>query len=1018
MIEKKCRNVKLLNPLYVVISFFCLITLAQSAQAATLNVPSAQYPTIQSAVNAANPGDTIILQAGTTFTESVVLKYKTGSDYITIQSSALSSLPPAGQRVGPSYVLQMPKIVSPNTLPAVQTEITGSGPTHHYRLLGIEIAYNDPDPNHLIYDLVALGTSESAQNSLDKVAHHFVIDRCYIHGNPDGRARRGVSLNSSYTDIVNSYISEIHDVGSDSQGIGGWNGPGPYLIENNYIEAASENILFGGSDPSISNLVPSDIQIRHNFFSKKTAWYTHVPDFDVKNLFELKNARRVTIERNIFEKNWSGQSDQPGFAILFTVRNQYGGAPWSTIEDVNFSYNVVRDTPSAVNILAQDYTFPSQNVENLTLAYNVFSSISTFPVNVDGSNGKCVQLLGGGSLGTQNLTVNHNTCVGWKNYPAFLYGDSDSSIKVTGLDVKNNIAMASEAGKNASIEGNSQAHGTPSLNAMTNNTWTMQKNILMLPDGSSTYPNSGSNINYYVTNSASVGFVDFANGNYALSSSSPYHNLGTDGTDPGANIQLLNSLKPCIESGNWSGCGAPSTTQMPYPGPNAPNVPATLEVENFDKGGQNIAYNDTFGSTGSGAYRTNPVESVDIFGYSNASNGFAVMEAAAGEWLEYTVNIPSPGLYNFKTRYATGYAQQYSQGQFKIEVCEPAPNDGIANCISSGNITVGSTGGWNTFQTVSRLFSLPSAGTRIVRLSMVTNAPGDTGCNCVVANFDSIAVSKGRTLFDYDGDGKADVSVYRPTEGKWYLSQSSAGETVISFGLNGDVITPGDYDGDGKTDVAVFRPSNLTWYIRRSSDSGTTIQQFGAAGDIPSTADYDGDGKDDIAIYRPSNGQWWIQRSTLGTIAFTFGNSTDKPVQGDYTGDGKADVAVWRPSTGEWFVLRSEDYSYYAFPFGTNGDIPAPGDYDGDGKSDAAIFRPSTSTWYVLRSTAGTLIMGFGESGDKPVPADYDGDGMADIAVFRPSSFAVWHLQRTTQGYTSQQYGLSTDIPTPYAYIH
>ncbi len=270
-----------------------------------------------------------------------------------------------------------------------------------------------------------------------------------------------------------------------------------------------------------------------------------------------------------------------------------------------------------------------------------------------------------------------------------------------------------------------------------------------------------------------------------------------------------------------------------------------------------------------------------------------------------------------------------------------------------------------------------------------------------------------RTAFDFDGDGKTDIGIYRPTANEWWINPSMSGQTfALQFGASGDVITPGDftgdgetdvafwrpatgewfilrsedgsyysfpfgtsgdvlapadYDGDGKADAAVFRPSNSTWYINKSS-GGYLIQQFGISGDVPVTADYDGDGKSDVAIYRASAGEWWIQRSTAGLVAFQFGNSNDKAVQGDYTGDGKSDVAFWRPSTGEWFVLRSEDQSYFSFPFGTNGDAPVPGDYDGDGKADAAVFRPSNSTWFIQRTTAGTQIVQFGAAGDKPIP--------------------------------------------------
>lgn len=222
---------------------------------------------------------------------------------------------------------------------------------------------------------------------------------------------------------------------------------------------------------------------------------------------------------------------------------------------------------------------------------------------------------------------------------------------------------------------------------------------------------------------------------------------------------------------------------------------------------------------------------------------------------------------------------------------------------------------------------------------------------------------------DYTGDGKADIAFFRPASGEWYVLRSEDFSFfALPFGTNGDVPVPADYDADGKADFAVFRPSSSTWFVQRSRDNGTTIQQFGVNGDKPVAADYDGDGRADIAIYRPSNAQWWINRSTAGVIAMTFGNSTDKPVQGDYTGDGKADVGFWREPTGEWFVLRSEDFSYYSVPFGTSGDIPTPGDYDGDGRHDTTVFRPSSATWFSQHSTAGTLIQQFGATGDRPIP--------------------------------------------------
>ena len=230
------------------------------------------------------------------------------------------------------------------------------------------------------------------------------------------------------------------------------------------------------------------------------------------------------------------------------------------------------------------------------------------------------------------------------------------------------------------------------------------------------------------------------------------------------------------------------------------------------------------------------------------------------------------------------------------------------------------------------------------------------------------------TPADFTGDAKTDIAFFRPASGEWYVLRSEDFSFfALPFGANGDIPVPADYDGDRKADFAVYRPSSSNWFISQSSGAPTRIEQFGAAGDVPVVADYDGDAKTDVAIFRAAAGgaEWWINRSTAGSLALQFGASTDKAVQGDYTGDGKADIAIWRPSDANWLILRSEDFSFFGFPFGANGDVPSSGDYDGDGKFDPTVFRPSSATWFIGRTTAGTQIVQFGATGDRPIPNAY-----------------------------------------------
>ena len=149
-----------------------------------------------------------------------------------------------------------------------------------------------------------------------------------------------------------------------------------------------------------------------------------------------------------------------------------------------------------------------------------------------------------------------------------------------------------------------------------------------------------------------------------------------------------------------------------------------------------------------------------------------------------------------------------------------------------------------------------------------------TRCSLYAAN---APCNVNRTVADFDGDGRSDISVFRPSDSTWWVMRSGTNTvSVRQFGASGDKITPGDYDGDGRTDFAVFRPSDRNWYIQRSSDNLVSITNWGLSTDRPVPGDYDGDGRTDISVYR--DGTWWIIQSTGGISVQQFGLSTDIPV--------------------------------------------------------------------------------------------------------------------------------------------
>jgi hypothetical protein len=603
---------------------------AVPAAARTINVPAGGD--LQSAINAAVAGDEIVLDAGGTFTGNFHLPAKpTGNGdnvkWITIRTGAADeALPPTGARVTPAYVGILAQLVSPSAQPALATEASA----HHYRFIGLEFTVA-PDVM-LNYGIVRLGDGD--ESDAQSLPHDISFDRCYIHGHARLDVSRGVALNSAATDILNCYVADIHGIGFDTQAICGWNGPGPFHIVNNYLEAAGENVLFGGADPTVADLVPSDIEFRRNDCVKPLAWkegilarpvnlaatplsglgngllpgatvyyrvaargragygtmatsaasneialplafdqtaatlvwdgvglateyrvyrttdapdaatrrwvyytttgatFTDVGDalaattdtppeqatrWSVKNLFELKNARRVTVDGNLFENNWVDA--QSGFAIQLTVRNQDGKSPWATVEDVSFTNNVVRHAAAGVNILGRDNNHPSQQAHGLTIRNNLFYDIGG---SQWGGNGRFLQI-----SEAAGVTLDHNTVLQTGNIIT-AYGVATSDFVFT-----NNLAPNNDYG----VIGDGTASGNATIDQYLPAS-NFKKNAIV-GGRESIYPKK----NVFPSSLAEIGFVDAASGDYRLSATSPLKGAGTKGRDIGADLEAIQQAR-------------------------------------------------------------------------------------------------------------------------------------------------------------------------------------------------------------------------------------------------------------------------------------------------------------------------------------------------------------------------------------------------------------------------------------------------------------------------------------------
>ncbi|HYF48276.1 MAG TPA: fibronectin type III domain-containing protein [Planctomycetota bacterium] len=484
---------------------------------------------LQAAIDSAVYGDVIELQAGATFTGNFALRAKSGTGWITIRTSTPDGTFPApGTRVQPaSHAALMPKIVTSRDVAAIYTE----GACHHYRLIGLEITMS----NNTSYGLVTLGSG--TETSVSALPHTIIIDRCYIHGNASGNVQNGIRLNSANTAIIDSHIDECHSLVSESHCIAGVNGPGPFKIVNNYLGGSTINVLFGGAVPAISGNVPSDIEFKRNLCTRPTNWrpssagYIGI-NWGVKNLFEIKNGQRVWMEGNIFEHNWPHEGTLPdgapqhGWAILFTVRDEGGAVPWAVDQDITFINNIIRKSNCGLSY----YGVEGQGTRRIKIENNLFDDIGLNWGNNDRS---------GMFLGTSkcsDITFNHNTIINDGDI-AFCTGTAPN----TGLVFKNNIVNHNAArtiNMNYGFNGAGTGVGFSTLNFFFPSSYTYSRNAMKAP---SPWTNNYPADNYYPASWSAVGFVDLANRNYRLASTSPYKGLGTDGKDLGCDIDAINA---------------------------------------------------------------------------------------------------------------------------------------------------------------------------------------------------------------------------------------------------------------------------------------------------------------------------------------------------------------------------------------------------------------------------------------------------------------------------------------------
>jgi len=325
---------------------------------------------LTSALASAAPDDIIVLDAGVTYIGNFVVPAKSNlnNKWIYVKSSAYSKLPAPGTRVSPRDSANMPKIVTPNVSQALRFK----DGANYWRFVGVEIySASTCSPPNCTMGVKYFGMVATFSYPPVKLPDHIVFDRVYVHGDDTHDVQGGIAGNMTNVAVVDSYISAIHMGGMDTQAFAAWYTPGPIKLVNNHLEAAGENVMFGGGGGPNDPYVPSDIEIRNNYLYKPLSWAKagvtlppHAKWWE-KNAFEIKSAQRVLFDSNIIENVWA--SAQTGTAVVLTVRSGQSGNI-AVVNDITLTNNVLTNVVSGFVGLAADYTCASSSYPNCTNA--------------------------------------------------------------------------------------------------------------------------------------------------------------------------------------------------------------------------------------------------------------------------------------------------------------------------------------------------------------------------------------------------------------------------------------------------------------------------------------------------------------------------------------------------------------------------------------------------------------------------------------------------------------------------